>query len=229
MRVLVIEHESDSGIGLLGERAVATGAELEVVTPMGGIPVSAEGYDAVVTMGASPSVNDADIAPWFDRETALLRDADRRGIPVLGVCFGAQALAVALGGSVSRAVQPEVGWKMVDTEAPGVIAEGPWFQWHVDAITPPPQATVLATSDVSVQAYTVGPHLAVQFHPEVTAQQARDWSTGDPAGLAASGCTLQELVALTTDLEPDARRRAADLWDTFVIGATERGRGIAVL
>ena len=207
MRVLVIEHESDSGIGLLGERAVATGAELEVVTPTGGIPVSAEGYDAVVTMGASPSVNDADIAPWFDREKALLRDADRRGIPVLGVCFGAQALAVALGGSVSRAVQPEVGWKMVDTEAPGVIGEGPWFQWHVDAITPPPQATVLATSDLCVQAYTVGPHLAVQFHPEVTSQQARDWSTGDPAGLAASGCTQQELVALTTDLEPDARRR----------------------
>lgn len=227
MRVLVIEHEADSGIGLLGDRAIATGAQLEVATPTSGIPVSAEGYDALVVLGASPSVYDADIAPWFERERVLLQDADRRGIPVLGVCFGAQALAVALGGTVARASEPEVGWKMVDTDAPSVVPEGPWFQWHVDAITPPPHATVLATSDVCVQAYVVGPHLAVQFHPEVTTQQASDWSTGDPGGLAASGCTQQELVALTTDLEPDARRRAADLWDTFVIGATERGRGIA--
>ena len=222
MRVLVVEHESDSGIGLLGERALAVGAELQTLTPLTGIPTTAEGYDAVVILGSAESVTALGATPWFIHEQALLKDADARHIPILGVCFGAQSLAVALGGTVARASEPEVGWKMIDSVDPSVMAEGPWFQWHEDAIEPPPGSTVLATSDVCVEAYRIGIHLGVQFHPEVTAQQAVDWSAGDPAGLAASGCTLPELVALTNDLETDARRRAADLWDAFVAASCHR-------
>ena len=216
MRVLVVEHESDSGIGLLGERAQAVGAQLHTVTPLTGIPTSAEGYDVVVTLGSAESVTALGDTPWFINEQALLKDADARHIPILGICFGAQSLAVALGGQVARAPEPEVGWKMIDSPDSAVMAEGPWFQWHEDAIEPPPGSVVLATSDVCVQAYRRGIHLGVQFHPEVAAQQALDWSASDPAGLAVSGCTLNELVALTNDLQADARRRAADLWDAFV-------------
>ena len=222
MRVLVVEHESDSGIGLLGEGAQAAGALLYTVTPLTGIPTSAEGYDAVVTLGSAESVTALGKTPWFLNEQALLKDADARHIPILGVCFGAQSLALALGGQVARASEQEVGWRMIDSVDPSVMAEGPWFQWHEDAIDPPPGSTVLATSDVCVEAYRMGVHLGVQFHPEVTAQQALDWSASDPAGLAASGCTLNELVALTNDLETDARRRAADLWDAFVAASWHR-------
>lgn len=217
-----MEHESDSGIGLLGERAQAVGAELDTVTPLTGIPTTADGYNAVVILGSAESVTTLGATPWFLHEQALLNDADARHIPILGVCFGAQSLAVAMGGKVARASEPEVGWKMIDSVDPSVIAEGPWFQWHEDAIEPPPGSTVLATSDVCVEAYRIGIHLGVQFHPEVTAQQALDWSANDPAGLAASGCTLTELVALTNDLETDARRRAADLWDAFVTASCHR-------
>ena len=108
---------------------------------------------------------------------------------------------------------------MIDSTEASTIAEGPWFQWHEDAITAPPGAEVLATSDICLQAFRCGPHLGVQFHPEVSAQQAADWSDDDPGGLAASGCSRQELVALTEDLLPDALRRAADLWDEFVRGS----------
>lgn len=217
-----MEHESDSGIGLLGERAQAVGAELHTVTPLTGIPISAEGYDVVVILGSAESVTALGATPWFLHEQALLKDADARRIPILGVCFGAQSLAVAMGGKVARASEPEVGWKMIDSVDPSAMAEGPWFQWHEDAIEPPPGSTLLATSDVCVEAYRIGIHLGVQFHPEVTAQQAVDWSAGDPAGLAASGCTLPELVALTNDLETDARRRAADLWDAFIAPSCRR-------
>ncbi len=222
MRVLVVEHEFDSGIGLLGERAQAVGAELQTVTPLSGIPTTAEGYDAVVILGSAESVTALGATPWFIHEQALLKDADARHIPILGVCFGAQSLAVALGGKVARASEPEVGWKMIDSVDPSELAEGPWFQWHEDAIVPPPGSTVLATSDVCVEAYRIDIHLGVQFHPEVTAQQAVDWAASDPAGLAASGCTLPELVALTNDLETDARRRAADLWDAFTAPSCRR-------
>ena len=217
-----MEHESDSGIGLLGERAEAVGAELHTVTPITGIPTSAQGYDVVVILGSAESVTSLGTTPWFLDEQALLKDADTRNVPILGVCFGAQSLAVALGGQVVKASEQEVGWKMIDSVDPAVLSEGPWFQWHEDAIEPPPGSTVLATSDVCVEAYRNGVHLGVQFHPEITAQQALDWSASDPTGLAASGCTLTELVALTNDLEADARRRAADLWDAFVAASCHR-------
>ncbi len=153
MRVLVVEHERDSGIGLLGDRAAERGDELVVVRPTEEpLPASVDGFDGLVVLGAAPSVNDADIAHWFVPETDLIRDADARGVPVLGVCFGAQALAVSLGGTVRRAERPEVGWVEIDTDDPVAIPAGPWFQWHVDAITPPPGARVIARSEVCVQA-----------------------------------------------------------------------------
>ena len=226
MRVLVVEHESDSGIGLLGERLAATGARTDTFTPATGIPRSAAGYDAVISLGSAHSVMRLGASAWFAAEQALLRDAIERQVPILGVCFGAQSLAVALGGAVTRAITPEVGWKMIDSTEASTIAEGPWFQWHEDAITAPPGAEVLATSDICLQAFRCGPHLGVQFHPEAGAQQAADWSDDDPGGLAASGCSRQELVALTEDLLPDARRRAADLWDEFVRGSAAVRRPI---
>lgn len=216
-RVLVVEHERDSGIGLLGVRAAERGDVLVVVRPTEEpLPASVDGFDGLVVLGASPSVNDPAIAPWFGPETALIRDADRRGVPVLGVCFGAQALAVALGGSVSRAERPEVGWMEIDSDDATAVPPGPWFQWHVDAITPPSGARVLARSGVCVQAYEVGPHLGVQFHPEATEEQARDWSAGDPVGLATTGLTADELIGESRRHRPAAAVRADALWDRWV-------------
>jgi GMP synthase-like glutamine amidotransferase len=201
--VLVIEHEADSGAAMLGERFQAHGFELDVRVPVKrNLPKSTEGYAAVLSLGASPSVNDTDAAWWLEPHLALLRDADQRGVPVLGVCFGAQALAVALGGTVTRASQPEVGWYSVDSAAPDLIESGPWLQWHVDAVTPPPGATVLATSAVCVQAYAVGRHLAVQFHPEVTSAEVASWVVGDVA-------------RFETEL-PAARERVDRLVDRFL-------------
>jgi hypothetical protein len=53
-------------------------------------------------------------------------------VPVLGICFGAQALAAALGGQAIRAERPEVGWTPIQTHRPDLIEPGPWFQWHSD-------------------------------------------------------------------------------------------------
>jgi GMP synthase (glutamine-hydrolysing) len=96
--LLVIEHEADSGASMLGERFRHHGFALDVRVPVKrNLPSTAEGYVAVLSLGASPSVNDADAAWWLDPHLGLLRDADARQIPIFGVCFGAQALAVALG------------------------------------------------------------------------------------------------------------------------------------
>jgi GMP synthase-like glutamine amidotransferase len=215
-RVLIIEHEDDTDAGLIGAAARARGAQLSVVNPRGGELPSPLQFDALIVLGSVESAYDPTIATWFDAELDVLRAADQGGVPILGICFGAQALAVALGGSVAKAPYGEYGWKMVDTSAPDIITEGPWFQWHTDAITPPPDAEVLATSECCVQAYRLRNHLAVQFHPEVQLQQAVEWPASDPDGLGASGHSAQDMVDITQALLPDATRRATALWHTFV-------------
>jgi GMP synthase-like glutamine amidotransferase len=216
-RLLVLEHESDSGIGVYADVFHRDGLIVDILRPgIDVLPTSADGYDALMVLGASPSVNDPAINEWFAPEISLIVAADAADVPVFGICFGAQALAVALGGTVTQAETPEYGWKMIDTSAPSLVPEGPWFQWHVDAITPPTRAEILATSHSGVQAFRIGRHLGVQFHPEVGVQQAGEWPEVDPVGQAASGMTTKEHVDFTEALLPEAQLRAAALWNVFV-------------
>jgi GMP synthase-like glutamine amidotransferase len=224
-QLLVIEHESDSGPAMLADRAVAVGFEITQINAHDGVPASIAGYDALLVMGAVPSVNDAAIQTWFQPEIDLIRDADRSGVPVFGVCFGAQALAVALGGSVTRAAEPEIGWFTMETTDPKIIPPGPFFEWHVDAISPPLGATILARTSVCVQAFTIGKHLAVQFHPEVTNVEIGEWAESDAkvlGGLGLSGTIFLEQAASEF---PAARDRANKLFDQFLanggLGSTD--------
>src|SRR5439155_1089919 len=82
--------------------------------------------------------------PWQPDERAALAAADVAGVPIVGICFGAQSLACALGGGVRRAARPELGWVSVGTRVPERIADGPWFAWHDDELLAPPGAELLA-------------------------------------------------------------------------------------
>jgi GMP synthase-like glutamine amidotransferase len=220
-RVLILQHEDDTDAALIGSAIIATGGALITRNPRSDDPIEdVTTFDAIVVLGSVESVNDPEISPWFEAETTLLQAANSANIPILGICFGAQALAVALGGSVTRAPYGEYGWKTIDTTRPDIVPAGPWFQWHVDAIVPPPDAEVLATSDCCVQAYRIGPHLAVQFHPEVTDQHAAEWPRSDPAGLAESGYSATDMIEFTRALLPSAAERASALWRAFVQLAT---------
>ncbi|MDX6741124.1 type 1 glutamine amidotransferase [Actinocorallia sp. A-T 12471] len=228
MRALVIKHDYVSEPGHVGARLIERGYELDVVTV---VPreshhapavafdfPGADGWDLIVSLGAPWSVYDGDsVGTWIEGELALLREAHRTGVPVLGICFGAQALATALGGSVERAPRPEIGWTEVETDDPDLVPSGPWFQWHYDRFTPPPGAVELARTSVGAQAFTVGRSLGVQFHPEATAEVVRGWI--DFGG--ADQCTTHNidpttLLTLTQTRDPDARLRAAHLVDTFL-------------
>jgi GMP synthase-like glutamine amidotransferase len=215
---LVFEHEADAPAGLIAEWAAARGIALEVVRVGDGEPIGdVAGRPFVVTLGSEASAFD-DAVPWLATERAALDRALEISVPVLGICFGGQHLARALGGAVARADRPEVGWLDVETLAPDVVAPGPWLQWHRDAFTVPPGAELLARSPVCAQAFRAGPHLGVQFHPEVTPAIALDWATSYPESMHRAGTTLDALRAGGDAHAAGARRRAHALFDAFLAG-----------
>jgi GMP synthase (glutamine-hydrolysing) len=220
---LVLEHEADAPVGLLGDWAAERGIALEVVAVRaGGLPDPA-GRPFVVSLGSEASAWD-DRVPWLAAERALLDRALLTEVPVLGICFGGQHLARALGGLVSPARRPEVGWLDVETLAPEVVPPGPWLQWHRDAFTLPPGAELLARSEVCVQAFRRGPHLGVQFHPEVTPAIAEGWARDYPDSMDRAGTDLATVRAGAQAHAAGARVRAFALFDAFLASARSQPR-----
>jgi GMP synthase-like glutamine amidotransferase len=215
-RVIVIRHHDIDSAGFIADAFEARGAELGVhLFPDDGPLPAPEGADHIVVLGSVSSVNDPD--PWIAEELAWLRAAGQADVPVLGICFGAQALCAAFGGQVEAMGRLEIGWQMVDSPDPGVIPAGPWLEFHNDRCLPPPAAIVLARNDVAVQAFRIGPHLAVQFHPEVDGPQLKRWldahTDSDPATL---GIDPDQFLADTIREEPAARERADRLVASFL-------------
>lgn len=136
-------------------------------------------------------------------EQRFLAASHAAGVPVLGLCFGAQQLALALGGSVERSQTHEIGWHEVrplsetGAEAAEALA-GTWFQWHYDRFSVPSGATALADSTVSPQAFSAGRSLGLQFHPEVTESIVRRWaSDGGDTELMDAGVDRGDLLETT--------------------------------
>lgn len=217
MRTLVIGNLDDADVGVIGERLEARGARLHPVwrEHSAGWPDDTRTADALLVLGSVWSVYWDSVAEHVRPELALLADAHARGVPILGICFGAQALAAALGGSVRRADHHEVGWMTVDSTDPRIEA-GPWMQFHFDTFVPPPGADVLATSPVGPQAFVVGRTMAVQFHPEVDVAIIERWMDEGSATLAEIGLAPDELRAATAANAPRSRLAAHRLVDTFL-------------
>jgi GMP synthase-like glutamine amidotransferase len=97
------------------------------------------------------------------------------------------------------------------------IPEGPWFQFHGDRCLPPEEASVLARNEICVQAFRVGRHLGVQFHPELDAGQLARWiKAGADAELAEAGIDPEALLAETESLEGSAAIRVDRLVGAFL-------------
>jgi GMP synthase-like glutamine amidotransferase len=211
MRVVVIRHHDVDTAGFIAEAFEARGAELAVhLVPDDGPLPALDGVDHVIVLGAVNSVNDEGPASvWIAGELAWLRRADQAGVPVLGICFGAQALCAALGGRVEAMEDKEIGWFTVDSADEDAVPAGPWLEFHGDRCVLPAHATVLARNDAAVQAFRIGRHLAVQFHPEVDGPQLKRWlDGGGTEEMERQGLDAGQFLADTIREEPASRARA---------------------
>jgi GMP synthase-like glutamine amidotransferase len=229
---LVLVHGAVPGggegeVGSVAPALAALGFDPLVTTLVDGRVAPDPGEVAlVVVLGSEASASDdpgIDNRPaWLDTELAWLRRAVSSGTPVLGICFGAQALARVLGGHVGRAPRPERGFVTLGTADPGALPVGTWLQFHDDRFTLPPGAVELARNEVGVQAFAHGPHLGVQFHPEITPEAFVAWEAAwAEAGHTAAVAATVDLPALRAELtarDPDTWAACHDLVARFVAG-----------
>jgi GMP synthase-like glutamine amidotransferase len=218
---LILSHGDDGPAGLLGEWLAEHGCPYEV-HDVSQAPLPALGeYAFVASLGSVHSATDTDPA-WVAEEIELLRKAIAAEVPVLGLCFGGQALSIALGGEVAPAAKPQIGWFELSEPAEGVPS-GPWFHWHYEQLSVPPGATALAHSEAGPAAFRHGPHVGLQFHPEVTLEVIASWSRSE-AELAKLGISPATLREESERRAPLARRHAWELFGLWWEGlAASRG------
>jgi GMP synthase-like glutamine amidotransferase len=228
MKALFVEHDHTSPPGPIGEAFARRGYEIDEMVIVSGenyyspnveftFP-SLDEYDVLVPMGAPWGAwDDATIGNWLVPELEWLREADRRGVPVLGICFGGQLLARAHGGSVGRAPSCEIGWSVLHTDEPDLVSAGPWFQFHYDRWELPPDAHEIARTSRASQAFTLRRNLALQFHPELTPHELQLWlDTDGYAHVERDGQNPEALMAHTRAEESAASKRADALVGAFL-------------
>jgi GMP synthase-like glutamine amidotransferase len=217
-RALVVANASDADAGFVGERLEERGYALRRVLREDGLPRLADAgpTDLLLLLGSEWSAHAPVDPSALEAEAALVRDAVEARLPVLAICYGAQVVSAALGGSVAPAPVPEIGVVQVRSDDPSLVPEGPWTSFHVDGLTPPPAAEVVARNDCGVQAFVLPGLLGVQFHPEVRAQVLDDWAARFPDLVRDSGQEHTAMVAAAAEREAGSRRAAHDLVDAFL-------------
>lgn len=181
--------------------------------------------DLVLSLGSDWSVFCPEVQKFVDAESHYLIKLKGKGVPIFGICFGAQILSHTFGGNVTRAKVPEFGWQAVECVEALPVIGGTWFQWHKDIFSIPRNGKSLAANSVGPQAFQLGRCLGTQFHPEVTEMVLDHWlSVGGHAELEEFGVDVAELfLESRIQCELSVRRfRSLFLWFLESVSETLR-------
>lgn len=204
--------------GFVGEQLEARGSELHFLDRMA-LSYFADLDDPalILILGSHLAAHDPKNAAVVEAESEFARNALDAGVPVMAICYGAQLLARALGGTSYRAPAPEVGWHYVETSDANLCPVGPWAQLHSDVFEAPPTAKVLGESPMGHQAFTdesrAARAIAWQFHPEVPVDVFERWIDEDAAYYRSFGEDTEALKQETRQREAANREAAHKLTD----------------
>jgi GMP synthase (glutamine-hydrolysing) len=155
--------------------------------------------DLAVVLGAPIDADDDAHYPYVADVREVLASRAASDLPTLGICLGAQLMAMALGGGVERGTR-EVGWSSLTPTADAkgtpweILASAPVLHWHADAIVLPPGATSLASTPATVhQAFVKGRQVGFQCHPEADPEAIERWLIGHTSDLKAWGIDVNDI------------------------------------
>jgi GMP synthase (glutamine-hydrolysing) len=231
VRVLVVADRGDSDPGFVGERLEQLGGELTTLFRSDRpAPLDVGDASLVLLLGSADGVAQPGREAAVAAESAMVLDCLDRGVPVIAICYGAQLAAHALGGTVGKAMEPEIGWYYVESHDPALCPPGPWVQFHYDRFTVPEGARLLGRSDAGPQGFAIESEsralrlVAWQFHPEVTPVTLARWVAEDAQALPAVGVDGAAFVA-----EAQQRERVTRAATHALVDVTLGAMGLVAL
>lgn len=212
-KILSVQNIRCETLGLLEQMFVHEGYRIEKVNAENDpVPTSPLGYDAIVILGGPMAVYDN--LPYLQKEQELIGNAMKNDTPVLGICLGSQLIAQAAGGRVYKGKKKEIGWYNVclTPASSNDIFRGftdkviRVFQWHGDTYDLPPNAKILAYSNLYPQAFRIGSAVGIQFHLEVDESLIQTWMKEYSAELIAEKISPESILPAPCQLEELAAR-----------------------
>jgi len=235
--LLVVKHSPTEGLGTLGP-LLARHAYLETLAAHGDYGryreeverlVRGAEHDGLILLGGPMGVYERDEHPQLDLSLRLLRDALRRDIPILGLCLGAQLLALALGAQVwpgrTEGKRKEIGWYeleltergRVDPALHGFSSGHPVFQWHGDTFALPEGAWLLARTLDYLQVFRWGRWAyGLQCHLELDEADVAEWMRAGAEEAAEAGVDPDLIREQTARHTPAMKAAARVLGDRFL-------------
>lgn len=192
--VLIVLHQETSTPGRIGNALQALGHPLDIRRPRFGdeLPLTLEAHAGAMIFGGPMSANDSD--EYIRREIDWIAVPLLEQRPYLGICLGAQMLAMQLGARVAphREDRVEVGYYPIRPTRAGLKVCPDWpdqvYHWHREGFELPSGAELLAEGgDFPVQAIRSGHAFGFQFHPDVTNAMMHRWTVRAAAGLELPG------------------------------------------
>lgn len=227
-QALVLSHIAFEDLGSFETTLRTRGFEIESLLAAAAADLlpKAQSCDLLVIMGGPMGVYEQDQHPFLANEIAAIRQRIASRKPTLGVCLGAQLMAAALGARVYPGTNgKEIGWSAIQP----VQAIPAWFaplvadglqllHWHGDTFDIPAGALHLASSNLYAnQAFAIGNFaLALQFHPEVTAEGLESWYTGHADELTRAGISVQALRSAAQQNAPTLAQAAASFLNQWL-------------
>lgn len=191
MRIHWLQHVDYEGLGCIAPALLQSGHTLSgTLLPAAALPAQ-DAFDALIVMGGPMNIDEHDAHPWLLAEKAFIKEAIAAGKRVLGICLGSQLIADVFGAAVTRNAETEIGWFDVELNEAGRAAPAfagfparfMAFHWHGDTFAIPPGAEgLMGSAACANQAFALDTRVvAIQFHLEVTAADARAWlERGEP-------------------------------------------------
>jgi GMP synthase-like glutamine amidotransferase len=219
----IIQSDPDVPVGIVGEELRRCGIEQTTVRVFQGerLPGLAD-VSGVIVLGGAMGANDDARHPFLTDLKRFIGALVEQEIPLLGICLGGQLLSVTTGGVVTSNSNGEKGTCAImltgeggaDPLFRGVGRAFISFQWHNDSFSIPEQGIRLAfTETCHNQAFRVGARAwGLQFHPEVSREIVREWSSWTPETAART----EEFVAAFQERENDYRAVSRQLVENFV-------------